>query len=132
MQTCTAYIPKQHLHAQVMAFGNNAHGELGISAEKRNVCRKPTRTQLPSDATARLIACGGLHSIVVGDVQGTRKVYGFGADGGGQLGLSRRGGSEVSLRTCMYTLDSILGAYQMLVCCLPAMVIHMAFVGLCK
>lgn len=112
-------IPVEYLPADDEGLGDAEHGVGGIGMEggggvggggggsegrfstgRFDVRPTPTLCALPDGIRAVRISCGGLHSIVsVSMPDGEGRVYAFGADGGGQLGLGRLYGSQVPLPT---------------------------------
>lgn len=76
-------------------------GAMAAGGGKFDVRPTPTRALMPEGSRAVRLACGGLHSIVAVSMPGKQgpRVYGFGADGGGQLGLGRMHGTQVLVPT---------------------------------
>lgn len=67
---------------RVFAFGENSKGQLGLG--NRRSTSIPTHMKLTGGVLAVQVACGGAHSLVLGE---SGRVFGFGGNEHGQLGL---------------------------------------------
>eukprot|EP00192_Tetraselmis_astigmatica_P004376 CAMPEP_0117652148 /NCGR_PEP_ID=MMETSP0804-20121206/2473_1 /TAXON_ID=1074897 /ORGANISM="Tetraselmis astigmatica, Strain CCMP880" /LENGTH=429 /DNA_ID=CAMNT_0005458177 /DNA_START=95 /DNA_END=1385 /DNA_ORIENTATION=- len=80
-------------------FGLNDHGQLGHSQEDP-YCQVPREVLLPEPIVS--VACGYYHTLAVSD---TGRIWGFGKNSAGQLGLGGRSSSAVPWAAAVKALE---------------------------